>query len=135
IIVPRKAVHTVIANQPGQPSRSKESQLGNQYVGSCQAIHAKTAQRVQPGTKRPSGKRYRNRPKEAAPRKSRRDSGHHKEAYSIDSAYVGFGKPTIPKVSRAKEASIAIRSSDFRQKIMTATATYTAAKTMSCTTM
>src|ERR687893_212936 len=95
----------------------------------------KTTQRVQPGTKRPSGNRYRNRPKEAAPRKSRRDSGHHKEAYSIDSAYVGFGKPAIPKVSRAKEASIAIRSSDFRQKIMTATATYPAAKTTSCTTV
>src|SRR4028119_1799285 len=111
----------VVANQPGQPSRSKESQLGNQYAGSCQAIHAKTTQRVQPGTKRPSGKRYRNRPKEAAPRKSRRDSGHHKAAYSMDSAYVGFGKPAIPKVSRAKEASIAIRSRDFRRKIRNGT--------------
>src|SRR5215203_3361838 len=133
-MVARKAVQKMIANQPGQPSRSKESQLGNQYVGSCQAIHAKTIPRVQPGTKRPSGKRYRNRPKEAAPRKSRRESGHHKEAYSIDSAYVAFGKPAVPKVSRAKEASIAIRSSDFRQKIMNATVTYPAAKTMSCTT-
>jgi hypothetical protein len=132
--VPRKAVHTAIANQYGQPSRSKESQFGSQYVGSCQAIHTRMTQRVQPGTKRPSGKRYRNMPKEARPRKSRRESGHHKEVYSIDSADVVLGKPAVPKVSRPKETSIAMGSTDLRQKMMAATKTYTVAKTTSSTT-
>jgi hypothetical protein len=48
---------------------------GKKYLGNCQAIQTSATKRVQRGTNRPSGKRYRKRPKEAAPRKWRKEVG------------------------------------------------------------
>src|SRR5262249_44494995 len=112
----------------------KFGQSVSQYLGSCQAIQASATQRVQRGTKRPSGKTYKNRPKEADPRKLRTATGGHQAACMAANAYKSSGKVAIPKVSSAKATNSAKRSADLRQKISAATATYTAAKTTSSAT-
>src|SRR5262245_11591305 len=106
-------------------------QLAIQYLGTCQTIQVNTTQRVQPGTNRPSGKRYKKRPKEAAPRKLRPATSGHQAGCTAASAYRVSGNVAVPKVSSVRATNSAILSAAVRQKIRAATALYPTAKTMS----
>src|ERR671910_724331 len=105
-----------------------ETQLGKKCSANCHPIHTSATQRVQRGTKRPSGKRYRKRPKEAAPRKWRKATGISQAGCCAASAAMEKVKVAVPNVSSAREANSAMRSSDLRMKMSMATPTHTAAK-------
>src|SRR5215211_8595200 len=109
-------------------------QLGKKYRGNCQTIQTSTTQRVQLGTNRQSGKRYRKRPKEAAPRKWRKEVGISHAGCRAATAAMVNTKVAVPKVSSARETSNPMRSSDLGQKMRTATTVHTAAKRMSIAT-
>src|SRR3990172_6552596 len=120
-------------SQPDHAAKS-EGQLGIQYLGNSQAIQASATHRVQRGTNRPSGKRYRNRLKEAEPRKwSPATVGCH-AGCATTSASMVKGWVAVPKVSSARATNSARRSADLSQKISAATAPYTTAKTTSSAT-
>src|SRR5215211_4208323 len=110
-------------------------QSGKKYLGNCQRIQTSTTQRVQRGTNRPSGKRYRKRPKEAAPTKWRKEVGVSHAGCRAASASMVNTKVAVPKVSRARETSNPMRSSDLRKKMRSATTVHTAAKRMSIATV
>jgi len=109
-------------------------QSGKKYLGSCEAIHTNATHRAQRGTNRPSGKRYRKRLKEAAPRKWTKETGISQAGYCAARAAMVKVKVAVPKVSSAKETNSAMRSSERRKKMSAATATHTAAKTTSIAT-
>src|SRR5215210_8759874 len=121
---------TQIRGLPG----SESVQRGNQYLGNCQAIHAIATGQVQRGTKRPSGKRYRKRPKEIDPKDLRNATGSRQKGASAASTLIVSVKVAAPNVSSASETNSAMRSSGLRQKMRAATAPYAAAKPTSSAT-
>src|SRR5215207_92092 len=132
--MPRPANHTGPLIQSYQVFGSAY-QSGKKYLGSCEAIHTNATQRVHWGTNRPSGKRYRKRPKEATPRKWTKETGISQAGCRAASASMVNTKVAVPNVSRARETNSAMRSSDLRQKMSAATAPHTAAKRTSIATM
>src|SRR3712207_2668825 len=115
--VPRAPGQTTRLSHTGKPVTSLVSQVGERYLGTCQASHASATQRVQRGTNRPSGKRNRKRPKEAAPRKLRTATGGAQAGCASSSDISGSVKVAVPNVSSARAVKSAIRSSDLRQKM------------------
>src|ERR687894_2703696 len=130
MMVPSAPSHTAMVARTCQVPGARY-QSGKKYLGNCQAIHASATQRVQRGTNRPSGNRYRKRPKEAEPRKWRKSTGISETGCRAASAAMDKGKVAVPKVRSARETNNPVRSSGLRQKMSTATAAYTAAKTIS----
>jgi hypothetical protein len=108
--------------------------LGKKYLGTCQPIHTSATQRVQRGTNRPSGNRYRKRPNEAEPRRCRMATGASVTGCRAARVAMVTGRVAVPKVSNARETNSPMRSSDLRQKMSVATAPYTDAKTTSIAT-
>jgi hypothetical protein len=108
--------------------------LGKKYLGACQAIHTSATQRVQRGTNRPSGNRYRKRPNEAEPRKWKNATGTSQTGCRAARVAIVTGRVAVPKVRSARETNSPMRSSDLRQKMSAATAPYTDAKTTSIAT-
>src|SRR5579863_7298517 len=87
--------------------------MGKKLI-TLQAIQPTASQRVQGGTKRPPGNRQRKKAKQALPRNTT-------HSYSNANAGGSVPTPTIElnateNCTRVNEASIAIRSSDLRQK-------------------
>src|SRR5215207_6424374 len=132
--MPRPANHTGPLIQSYQVFGSAY-QSGKKYLGSCEAIHTNATQRAQRGTNRPSGKRYRKRPKDAAPRKWTKETGISQAGCRAASADMVDPKVAVPNVSSARDTNSAMRSSDLRQKISAATVPHTAAKTTSIATV
>src|SRR3712207_9595701 len=91
-------------------------QLGKKYLGTCQASHTSATQRVQRGTNRPSGNRYRKRPKQAEPRKWKMETGISQAGYRAGSAAMVDEKVAVPKVRSARETNRPMRSSDLRSE-------------------
>src|SRR5688500_9896734 len=83
-------------------------QVRTQYLGACHASQASTTQRVQRGTNRPFGKMYKNRPKEADPRKLRTATGGHQLGCAAASAYMFSVKVAVANVSSARATNSAI---------------------------
>ena len=107
---------------PSAPSQTKVSrrvcqpagwvvQAGKMCSASCQPIHTTAMAPVQRGTNRPSGNTYRNKPKQAAPRKCSRATGVCKPGWSAARAGRVNPKVAVPKISSAREANTATRSS------------------------
>src|SRR5829696_8040835 len=87
----------------------------------------KATQKVQRGTKRPSGKRYRNRLMQTEPIDPRATAGSRHAGCTAESRSTALGKVAAPKSSRVSEANRAMRSTVLRQKMRADTAQYTAA--------
>src|ERR671910_1269241 len=128
--MPRATGHTTALVQRYQASGFR-CQLGKTCLIACQAIHTSATQRVHRGTNRPSGKRYKKRENEAAPRRCRKSTVNPREGYLVASASRVNTNVDVPNVSSAREVSNPIRSSDLRQKTRAATAQHTAAKPVS----
>jgi hypothetical protein len=131
--VPKAPNHTTVSVQFCQTFGS-ETQRGKKCSADCQAINTSATQRTQRGTNRPSGKRHRNRLKEAAPKKWRKATGVSQAGCRAASAAMVRVKVAVPKVSSARETNSAMRSSDLRREMSAAIAPYTVAKTMSIAT-
>src|SRR5215216_2588200 len=85
----------------------RPGQVATQYLGICHASQASATQRVQRGTNRPSGKIYKNRPKEAAPRKLSAATGGHQRGCAAASAYMFSVKVAVANMSSARATNSA----------------------------
>src|SRR5687767_7018953 len=104
---PSALSQTTELSHSGQVVTSATFQVGDQYLGACQASHASATQRVQRGKNRPSGKRNRKRPKAAAPRKLRPATGSPQAGCASISDIKGWVKVAVPNVSSARAVNSA----------------------------
>src|SRR5262245_11000528 len=109
------------SSQPDQLV-NREGKVGSQYCNTCHTIQVKATHRDQLGTKRPSGKRYKNRLKQVRPITRRIAAGTRQAGPVADKISTLSGKVAIANVSSARATTRANGSADLRQKISTATA-------------
>src|SRR3982750_872102 len=102
--------------------------------GSCTSTHATATQRVQRGTKCPSGNTNRNTEKHAAPANTRRATGAQRIGCAAESIGTLSGNVMTPNVSRVNAANNAMRSEERRQTSSAVTAAYASASAVSIAT-
>jgi hypothetical protein len=109
----------------GPPRISREEPLEN-TLGTNNTAHKTASQRVQRGTKRPSGKVRKKTLKATWPAYSRSFTGHQSDGKSPTRYCIVPVNVAPPKTSKVKEARSAIPSSERRKKITAAVAEKTA---------
>src|SRR5215211_1720292 len=91
-------------------------------------IHATATQRVQRGTKRPSGNTQKNTPKDASPTKYTRATGRSSPGYA-SASQCKVSACTVPNVTSATEVNKTAPLSDLFQKSIAPIAQYPKAET------
>src|ERR687894_1357929 len=104
MMVPSAPSHTAMVARTCQVPGARY-QSGKKYLGNCQAIHTSATQRVQRGTNRPSGNRYKKRPNEAEPRKWRKVTGTSETGCRAARVAMVTGRVAVPKVRSARETN------------------------------
>jgi hypothetical protein len=105
-------------------------------VDDRKAMNATASQRVQCGTNRPPGKRKKNSTLHPSPTIPTLRTGNHQAGWEEIKGYAAVGMTaTVPKDTRNRETSSAIRASERRKKMMAPTAKHTSWKIFSTTTL
>src|SRR5258706_1403419 len=115
----------------GEVSHWKISESRKKWKKTPSTTTMTAGTRVQCGTKRPSGKRKKNRTGEILPRKNTPANTHRNMPFSAATMSKLAAKASDPNVTSMRATNKAIRSSDLRQKMIPPTTHATTANTTS----